>query len=167
MNLIWSKEIFLASEDRDKFVIRSISFQDIELLRIWKNDHRNSFFFKEIITPEMQENWFQSYSKRRHDFMMIGLQEDEKIGCIGFRLLNDRVDVYNVILGQKKYAKMGYMANALKLVCKEAMKRYPNIPIIASVLKTNPALQWYYRRGFVAIDEYNEHFDVMFPESIF
>ena len=141
MSLIKSKEFSLTSQDNDKFLIRSISQQDIELLRIWKNDHRDSFFFKEIITPEMQNNWFQTYAQKNNDFMMIVLQDNEKIGCIGFRLIKNTVDIYNVILGQKEFAKKGYMANALKLVCKEAIRRYPKIPIITSELKTNPALQ--------------------------
>jgi len=105
MSLIKSKEFSLISKDNDEFIIRSISLQDIELLRTWKNDHRDSFFFKEIITPEMQKNWFLSYLQRRNDFMMIIIKSNEKIGCIGFRLLIDKVDIYNVILGRKKYAK--------------------------------------------------------------
>ena len=164
MSILQSKEFSLTSQDKDKFIIRSISLQDIELLRIWKNDHRDSFFFKEIITPEMQNNWFQSYSQKSHDFMMIVLQDNERIGCIGFRLIRDTVDIYNVILGQKEFSKKGYMANALKLVCREAMRRYPKIPIIASVIKSNPALQWYFRRGFVVTAEFDEYFDVAFAE---
>ena len=165
MSIIRPKEIFLTSSNDNRLIIRSISPQDIELLRVWKNDHRDSFFFKQIITAEMQKKWFQSYSKRNDDFMMVVLLDSEKIGCIGFRVIKDTIDLYNVILGQKKFARRGYMANALKLVCREAMRRYPKIPIIVSVLKSNLALQWYLRRGFVAASEYEKHLDLIFAES--
>lgn len=165
MSLVKLKEFSLTSQDNDKLIIRSISQQDIELLRIWKNDHRDSFFFNEIITPEMQNNWFQGYLEKNDDFMMIIQQGNEKIGCIGFRLIRDTVDIYNVILGQKEFSKKGYIAIALNLVCREAMRRYPKKPIKASVLKTNPALQWYRRRGFVVAVEFDEYYDVLLPES--
>jgi len=161
------KNFSIKSKDIDNLSIRSISHRDIELLRTWKNEHRNSFFFQKIITPEMQDNWFQSYAQKNDDFMMIILQSNQIIGCIGFRLIKDKIDVYNVILGQKEFTKKGLMANALKLVCKEAMRRYPKMPIMASVIKTNPALQWYLRRGFVISDEYDEHYDLIYPESKF
>jgi len=99
--------------------------------------------------------------------MMIVQYDNEKIGCIGFRLISNAVDIYNVILGHKEFAKKGYMAKALAVVCKEAMNRYPMIPIIASVLKTNPALQWYFRQGFAVMREYEEHYDLIYPESEF
>ncbi len=165
MRLIKSKEFSLTSQENDKFILRSISQQDIELLRVWKNDHRGSFFFKETITSEMQNTWFQSYTQTNDDFMMIVQQDNEKIGCIGFRLIKNTVDIYNVILGRKEFSKNGYMANALKIVCSEAMRRYPNKPIVASVLKTNPALQWYVRRGFVINAEFEEHYVVILPEA--
>ena len=99
--------------------------------------------------------------------MMIVLLNNEKIGCLGFRLIGEAVDIYNVILGKKEFAKKGYMANALKLVCKEAMMRYPKTPIVASVIKSNTALQWYFRRGFVVTTEYSEYYIVKYIESIY
>jgi RimJ/RimL family protein N-acetyltransferase len=43
--------------------LRPLAHNDIELLRIWRNDSSISHFLKQIphITPEMQESWFIEY----------------------------------------------------------------------------------------------------------
>ena len=67
-----------------------------ENLRIWKNTHRNSFFFKDEITPEMQAKWFAKYKADKHSLMLI-VQEPagdgwRSIGCMGYRILTEDAD---------------------------------------------------------------------------
>ncbi|MDG4595655.1 MAG: GNAT family N-acetyltransferase [Candidatus Contendobacter sp.] len=154
------KGLTLSRLGLEDFLVRSIEEEDIELLRIWKNYYRDRFFFKGIITESMQKNWFDFYLKREHDFMLIILNKKEKIGCLGFRRLDDRVDLYNLIIGQRKNSGNGHMTNALDLVCKEIKKRYQDMPIMVSVLKQNPNLQWYFRRDFIVVTEYPDYLDL-------
>ena len=154
-----TNSLILESRVREGFIVRSITDEDIEILRQWKNENRHSFFFKEIITIAMQQEWFRAYGSREHDFMMVLVYEGKKIGCIGFRRLEDRVDLYNLIVGQKKDAGQGHMTLALDLVCMEAARRYPREPVMVSVLRTNPAVAWYLRRGFTVVREHADHFE--------
>lgn len=154
-----SKNVLLYDEP-SSLSVHTISREDINFLRIWKNRHRNSFIFKAFITPTMQSAWFESYRKREHDFMMVIEKDGKKIGCLGFRRLADRVDVYNVILGEKHYSKKGHMAKALLLICAEARRRYASLPIMVSVLKSNRYVKWYARRGFVVGKEYDDYYEM-------
>lgn len=156
-----SSELMTLSVPGDnEYYVRNIVAEDIEELREWKNANRDSFFFKDIITPEMQGEWFRAYLQRRDDDMMVISSGGEKVGCIGFRRLEDRIDLYNLILGKGAGTGKGLMAKALDLVCLEARRRYAGLPVMVSVLRTNPALQWYYRRGFVVVHEHDTYLEL-------
>ena len=159
-----NKEMVLMSTTLKDYKVRIAQEEDLEFLRTCKNAHQESFFFKEIISPEMQAKWFMDYQRRDHDFMLIVEHEKERVGCIGFRKLADRVDLYNIIIGGEQKTEKGYMAMALDLVCQEASRRYPGMPIMVSVLRNNPALSWYLRRGFAVTAEHEEYFELIREE---
>ena len=142
-------------------VVRSATVDDIELLREWKNQFRNSFFFKEIITPAMQSEWFAAYRRREDDYMGVVVANGERVGCIGYRCKDGVIDVYNVILAGADNRGQGIMTTALDLMCADARQRYPGLRIQVSVLKDNPALAWYYRRGFTLHREHAEHVELV------
>ncbi len=144
------------ADEKHSVILRSIVEDDLELLRTWKNLNRTCFFYRELISPEMQAQWFVAYQQREHDSMFMVLHRNRRIGCLGFRRLEDRVDFYNIILGDQLSARAGLMASALELLCAEAGRRYPQLPIMVSVLRQNPALEWYYRRGFVLTTEHED-----------
>ncbi|MDD5676909.1 MAG: GNAT family N-acetyltransferase [Kiritimatiellae bacterium] len=139
------------------FLMRTIGADDIELLRGWKNEHRQFFFYKKIITLEQQQAWYQRWSQEMHDHMFIIEVENRKVGCIGIRLFQDTADVYNVILGDKQFGGKGIMSQALCATVAFSQLLYPVIPVCVRVLQTNPAIAWYERNGFARIaanDEY-------------
>lgn len=159
------KMFHLGDKKKPDLYLRCVKSDDVELLRQWKNANRSSFFFSDIITKEMQQEWFVEYKERAHDFMLVVVVGEEVIGCMGFRLLEDKVDLYNIILGKKEYAGKGYMARALSFIIKECAVRYPLLPITVSVLKSNPALDWYYRRGFEVSREYDDYVELCYPKT--
>lgn len=145
--------------------LRSIGTDDLENLRGWKNAHRDAFFFKEIITPEGQRKWYQGYLERPDDFMFVICHVGQAIGCIGFRSLGDKIDIYNVIMGTPAMAGKGYMSIALQLMLDEAARRYPDTPLTLMVLKSNPALNWYKKNGFLVSAEHDAYLDLLFTPS--
>jgi len=155
-----SPVITLSHPDAPTVVVRSIDAQDLELLRVWKNANRFSFFFKDVISPEMQARWYEGYATRPDDFMLMVEQRGERVGCIGFRRIDSGIDVYNIIRGVASPTPDGAMTTALDLVCAEGSRRYPGQPIVLSVLRSNPALQWYFRRGFTVIAEHDEFLEL-------
>lgn len=145
--------------------LRTILADDQENLRNWKNARRDSFFFKEVITPINQQAWFATYLARENDFMFIITIADAEIGCMGFRLYDNAWDIYNVILGSRVFRGKGYMGQALHLMWSYAFTLQP-LRITARVLNTNPALHWYYRNGFQAAVVHSDHTEIELDDTI-
>lgn len=139
--------------------LRSINESDLENLRQWKNRHRESFFFKGIIEPEGQKQWYKGFLGRPDDHMFVVVHNGATAGCIGFRYLEGAVDVYNVILGVPEMGGKGLMTKAMRIMCSYAQKKY-GTAVGAKVLKDNPALGWYKKIGFVVTADQGEYEDV-------
>ena len=133
--------------DGQNVYLRSANNTDIEYLRLLKNNHTEYFFHKQEITSNQQEAWFSAYQKRLNDFMFILMLDNNRIGCMGIRLLDNNWDVYNVILGDRDYKGTGLMGRSLQAMLGFA-RSVRDIPIGLSVLKNNPAIWWYKKNGF-------------------
>ena len=145
---------------KNNFFLETISLQHIEMLRKWKNKHRQYFFLKEIISKESQFNWFKDYQKRIDDFIFVVNYNGLKIGCIGFRIIDDVVDIYNVILANKKFSKKGIMSFCLSLLCSYLFDYYFTkfkYSITVRVLIDNSARSWYEKNHFIEIKEKEDH----------
>lgn len=136
-------------------------------LRQWKNANRHFFFFQEIISSEQQQQWFRGYLERPDDWMFIALHEDRAIGCMGFRALEDqRIDIYNVILGDPALGGKGLMSQAMQLMCSYIVSVF-STEIIARVLNSNPAQAWYLKNGFRKGSAYDVYTELVFHRSQF
>jgi RimJ/RimL family protein N-acetyltransferase len=127
--------------------LRSIEKKDIELIRKWRNENSQYFFYKGVIKREEQVEWFKSYINNEKENIFVVEFEGNKIGCIGFRFINSTIDIYNVILGDKKFKGRGIMGNALKLMCSYILDSC-GIEITLMVLPENTARLWYMKNGF-------------------
>jgi RimJ/RimL family protein N-acetyltransferase len=127
--------------------LRAITSADLENLREWKNANRFAFFYQEIITPEQQARWFQDYLERAHDYMFVVQRVGQAVGCMGFRMLEQRADIYNVIRGQPESGGKGAMSQAMRLLCSFIAADFTR-DIGAQVLLSNPARAWYRKNAF-------------------
>ena len=82
--------------------------------------------------------------------------EEQAVGCMGYRLVSDVVDVYNVIRGDADRAH-GVMHRALLALLWAAKERHPESEIIVRVVLGNPAISWYERCGFVEVERREDH----------
>jgi RimJ/RimL family protein N-acetyltransferase len=139
--------------------LRTIRQSDQCELRAWKNQNRKSFFFKELISESTQQEWFEKYLIRDGDYMFVVRVEGYSVGCMGIRLQEDTWDVYNVILGDLRFSKRGYMRQALQMMCSWAAELRP-MRISAKVLKDNPAIEWYCRNGFKVVSIHSDHVEI-------
>lgn len=146
--------------------LRAIEERDQSNLRAWKNENRRFFFYQEIISEAMQREWFSKYQQRDQDYMFIVSAEGTDIGCMGVRLLEGTWDIYNVILGNVRFAKKGYMRQSFHLLCSFALAVNP-VRISAQVLNDNPALSWYCRNGFVVVARHSDHVEIELDKSRF
>jgi len=147
----------LTLDGHEQLRLRSINRQDIEDLRTWKNDNKNSFFLHDDITPEQQQKWFLVFSTRENDHMFIVEQRSEgewkKIGCMGFRRLEDEgcVDAYNIIRSLKIEPASFTMSDAFRTMLAYANSIYPDLPLQVKVLANNPAVAWYKMNEFAEL----------------
>jgi len=142
----------LSSGAAPQLRLRTIDVSDGDLLRDWKNANRRSFFFQGLIDPEGQRRWYEGYVTRPHDFMFMVEADGRPVGCMGFRILGEATDIYNVIRGIPAAGTRGLMAHAFRLLCSYALATFPS-EVSAKVLKDNPAVAWYRKIGFDVAEE--------------
>lgn len=146
--------------------LKSIDEKDIDVIRIWKNEHREYFFLKDIISEEKQRKWFESYIYRENDYILKINLNGKAVGCIGFRLLDPTIDIYNVILGVKEIQGKGVMSDAIKMLCYFLKEKY-NKDITAKVLINNPAIDWYKKNGFIIADQREDYYIIKLETLLF
>jgi len=153
------KQQFILGLGSDELSLRTIMASDCENLRQWKNNNRFSFFYQELITPQMQEAWFRGYLERADDYMFAVQHNNVVFGCMGFRLINKTADIYNVISGNPDLGGKGYMSKAMVLMCSYILSiSIGNIGL--KVLRSNPALKWYLRNGFYEVLAHADFFEL-------
>ena len=66
--------------------LRRLTHEKIEMLRQWRNDPKiqQYMFYREYITPEMQERWFVNLDKERNYYFII-VYEGKEIGLINVK----------------------------------------------------------------------------------
>ena len=152
------QQLSLRAPDRLSLRLRSVEWADAEHLRAWKNAHRDAFFFKDLISPEDQHRWMEAYFTREDDNMFVVEADGQPVGCMGYRLIDGRGDVYNVILGIPEAGGRGMMSLALRLMLTQARERVSTIGL--KVLKTNPAIAFYRRAGFDVASDRGDHLEL-------
>ena len=145
--------------DKNKISIKPINKSHLSKLRFWKNQNKNYFFHKDLITQEDQTKWYQLFKSRKNDYMFVIINNNSLVGCMGIRLINDEWDVYNVILGNLKYSKKGIMGIAFFKMIEFALS-LKKTKISLKVLKNNPAIIWYKKQNFEIVNS-NENFHTM------
>ena len=142
-------------ECKNNLRLRLSEYTDIELLRVWKNKNKSSFFYQQEISISQQKEWFASYQKREDDYMFMVEEEVNEqyipIGCMGFRVQAGYIDLYNIIRGRKSYTDAS-MHRAMHMMLSYIMLKY-DFPIQCDVLKDNSAVQWYMKCGFDILRE--------------
>ena len=137
--------------------LMTINEYNLEDLRLWKNSEKSFFFYKHEISIIQQAEWYQNYCLRDEDFIFIIEYSSQFVGCIGIRKINLNWDIYNVILGNKKFQKMGIMTVALKELINFFKIRH-QLNVSLQVLKINPAVDWYLKNNFHIKQEEHDHF---------
>jgi RimJ/RimL family protein N-acetyltransferase len=146
----------LRPQPAQEFHLRAIGPGDLELLRVWKNLHRRSFFHQDIISPQAQEAWFAGYLTRPQDWMFLVKAEGRPGGVLGWREWQGRADIYNVMRGETAWGGRGLMSRALGLMLSHLLAEGRD-DIVARVVKGNPALAWYQHNGFVLEQDRDDH----------
>ncbi len=147
------KKITISCESFPGLSLVSATDANLENLRIWKNNHRTSFFYQETIQPEQQKRWFQGYLDRADDYMFMVEEDGHPIGCMAFRTEDgDAIDLYNIIRGEDGVRGVS-MKDAMHVMLSYITEKFPGRKIKCDVLKDNPAVRWYQKCGFAILEE--------------
>ena len=162
-----NKKITIEQKPSDILTLRSITKIDIEKLREWKNKNRKSFFYDKIINQEEQIKWFNKYLETSENFLFMIELDKSPIGCLGFKMVGEDADIYNVILGANEQKGKGVMSLALKILCSYIITL--NVKkIYLKVLKTNSkAVNFYTKNLFSIKNEENNHYFMEFSKDKF
>lgn len=150
------KGLFISTEKYSSMRLRSITGDDIDALRIWKNKNRDGFFYKKVIVPDEQKTWFQGYLQRDDDWIFVTEIADvnrdwERFGCLGYRIIDGTIDLYNIIRGKRTDYKSS-MRSMMELLTSFLCQRY-DMAIKCDVLIGNPAVEWYNKCGFFVTEQ--------------
>ena len=133
---------------------RTVVADDIEILRVWKNDKRQYFHYQEIISPQQQQRWFATFEQDPSQQLFVCEIDQELVACIGFRIKTAiRVELFNLICAHPAYRGQGLATQLFEFMRSQlAAKGFCEIEL--EVLKNNPAaLSWYLKRGFRQVGE--------------
>ncbi len=161
------KKLTIRNSLKNGVILRSINMSDLECLRRWKNDNRMSFFYQKIITSSEQEKWFSGYLKNPKDFMLMVEQDSVPTGCMGFKLVDDAADIYNVILGDERYRRKGTISSALALLCSYIRKVHTKNVVLKVLRSNNTAVSFYLKNFFVIAEEAPDHYLMRLSSSSF
>jgi hypothetical protein len=152
----------IKSRELQELCFKEIDITDIEEIRLWKNSHSNYFFNSSEISVKEQREWFNKiYLVDKNNFIFIIYYKNEKIGCIGFRILENAWDIYNVMNINSNFKGVGIMHTSLKELI-EFIKMKKNIDFKAKVLNSNQNLSWYLKNNFKVIDKNNNYTNIKY-----
>jgi hypothetical protein len=130
-----------------------MTIDELEILRINKNKNKNFFFLREDITPEQQLEWYEYMQNQKNNFMFVFFDnKNVPFGCIGYRKVNDVIDIYNVI----RFVESDItMSKCMEKIIDEININYGELLKQVLVLENNPAITWYEKNGFEIVEHKN------------
>lgn len=85
-------------------VLKMLEEEELEMVRNWRNlDHvRLSMQYQEVITPQMQLNWFNTLDKKRNLYFVI-LKNETKIGVVNLKNIENKNAEAGIFIGEKEH----------------------------------------------------------------
>lgn len=144
--------------------LRRLTHDKIELVRRWRNDPKIQQFmeYREEITPEMQEKWFDKINNDANLFYLIEVN-DEEIGLINIKDISNKTGEGGVFIWNDKYLNSDVSFRAHLALFDMAFDSGIVDRIISHVLTDNPrALRFTAYLGFVLADDQQDVYNQLY-----
>lgn len=104
--------------------LREITEQDLEKVRVLRNENREWFFNSAYLTAEQQQNWYRT---KPDTFRLYVIEEDgEIVGTIGLKEFQDEIEVGNLTMAES-YRGKGLMKKAIQQLTADGRQYFANI----------------------------------------
>ncbi len=140
-------------------VMRPITYEDIEKVRIWRNKDsiRKWFIHENIVSKKEQENWFKGYLSNENDVMFIVEWNNTPIGTAALYDINygmQTAQFGRFMIGEPQAKGLGIGKKAAKALCEFGLNELGLKKIELEVLSDNRnAIHIYEDIGFIKKDE--------------
>lgn len=141
--------------------LRPLSFCDIENLRVWRNEPRNTKYLNKlpIITPEMQKSWYERYLENKDELCFAIVEVNELKRIVGSLSLYgfERNTCYlgKILVGDLEAHGKKVGVNAIKAVLNIAFNQLDINTVNLHVYAENiVALKVYKAAGFEMVEEH-------------
>lgn len=150
--------------------LKPLSEQDIESLRVWRNDKDSTKFLRKTgyITKKMQQNWFEDYKTDENIYSFAIYETKELNRLVGsvslYNFRGNVAEIGKIQIGDKEAHGKGIGRLALLLASKIGFEFFNLKQIDAVVNKNNmPSLVNFRRIGFKEYNnETNANDDIFF-----
>ena len=136
----------------EKLRIRPLYHEDIEALRVWRNNLEISKYFRKIpyITTERQNEWFLEYEQQVNCMYWVIELENNVIGSISLYNINDKkAEIGRFMIGDESARGKGYGYLAMLMTMEIGFEKLKLESIDLTVHENNIAAIKVYRKiGF-------------------
>lgn len=147
-----------------RVVLKPLTINDIEELRILRNKEAQFFLDTKQISKESQAKWFAKYLEKSNDIMFVVSKKDNPdvfIGVIAAYDIdfdNKVCEIGRTLIDKEKAPEKGIGTDATKAICSFCFNVLKMKRIIGVALKSNERiLKVDSRVGFRIIGDYNEN----------
>lgn len=151
----------------DNLLLRPLKYNDIEPLRLLRNEQRHFFSNNNLISQQQQEEWFKAYLAKDNDIMFaITTAENPDAFCGAIALYNidyqSRLAEFGrVIIDKTLLEEKGIGTKAIKTICRFGFDTLLLNKIRAVVLKNNSrAIKAEIKAGFQIVGEHDDVYEI-------
>ncbi len=153
--------------DFGRICLKPLEKEDIEPLRLLRNQEREYFATQHEISKENQEAWYKSYLKKEDDIMFKIVKKDnlqEFIGAIALYDIdwkNKTSECGRTVVDKDKAPEKGIGMEATKAVCLFGFEVLKLEKIVGEVLKSNERIiKVDQRAGFYIVGEQGDMYNI-------
>ena len=147
---------------KENILLRPLRKDDIEMLRIWRNNPDNSKYLRQIgyIDKESQEKWFENYLNN-NDEIAFAIEECNELNrivgsCSLYNFNNSSAEFGKILIGDEEAHGKKVGLNAVKAAVEIGFNELKLNQITLEVnAKNKPAIKTYESAGFICCSSKN------------
>ena len=136
----------------DLIKLKPVDRDDIEFMRRIRNENRNFFISRQILSRKDQQRWFENYRKKDNDFTYIFKKADKRLGVGSIYNINNNKRNANIgrFVIDKTFQNQGYGKILLRKIEQIGFDKMGMETLNLEVLSDNiSAIKLYKQAGFI------------------